>query len=194
MFQHTAARRRLPFTATTKIGSVLFQHTAARRRLPPTSARWRIIVSFNTQPPEGGCAFYQLLRSSHHVSTHSRPKAAATMQHSVYCCFRVSTHSRPKAAANRHASPFLHTTVSTHSRPKAAAAAQPRYALRIPCFNTQPPEGGCNQFFYQIPVFKVSTHSRPKAAATISLPSMTGSPVSTHSRPKAAAPTPTQPL
>ena len=56
------------------------------------------------------------------------------------------------------------------------------------CFNTQPPEGGCDNFFY----FKgaedgVSTHSRPKAAAN-HLDGLNSSiTVSTHSRPKAAA-------
>ena len=35
-FQHTAARRRLPFNKGFLINSPLFQHTAARRRLLPT--------------------------------------------------------------------------------------------------------------------------------------------------------------
>ena len=32
-----------------------FQHTAARRRLVLTSVWYSSLVSFNTQPPEGGC-------------------------------------------------------------------------------------------------------------------------------------------
>ena len=35
--------------------SEVFQHTAARRRLPGHRCRQRLPVGFNTQPPEGGC-------------------------------------------------------------------------------------------------------------------------------------------
>ena len=75
------------------------------------------------------------------VSTHSRPKAAATQFVHGFDTFNVSTHSRPKAAAFRkivmnRCGLFQHTAarrrlfkscigsdfvvVSTHSRPKAA--------------------------------------------------------------------------
>ena len=37
----------------------------------------RFTLSFNTQPPEGGCRVYVDLRRYGQVSTHSRPKAAA---------------------------------------------------------------------------------------------------------------------
>ena len=37
--------------------------------------------------------------------------------------------------------------VSTHSRPKAAACAYRGYPQTIFSFNTQPPEGGCGNFF-----------------------------------------------
>ena len=78
-----------------------FQHTAARRRL----ARRRHVAvwcehCFNTQPPEGGWGTFKIpanaLRS---VSTHSRPKAAGTLNIAGVCNYNpVSTHSRPKAA------------------------------------------------------------------------------------------------
>ena len=39
---------------------------------------------------------------------------------------------------------------------------------RLACFNTQPPEGGCAHFTLRLrPVVRVSTHSRPKAAAKL---------------------------
>ena len=34
-------------------------------------------ISFNTQPPEGGCTTFAVLMHDAQVSTHSRPKAAA---------------------------------------------------------------------------------------------------------------------
>jgi len=62
------------------LGTVkVFQHTAARRRL-------RLLFS---------SAF-----GSPFVSTHSRPKAAASQQLIFNFLQKVSTHSRPKAAAN----------------------------------------------------------------------------------------------
>jgi len=37
--------------------ATLFQHTAARRRLLRNNQFRRLLRRFNTQPPEGGCAF-----------------------------------------------------------------------------------------------------------------------------------------
>ena len=55
------------------------------------------------------------------VSTHSRPKAAASIDKDLSKATIVSTHSRPKAAAlGMHPIEWTHA-VSTHSRPKAAA-------------------------------------------------------------------------
>ena len=56
LFQHTAARRRLPDASSSTQSKRWFQHTAARRRLRPH------------------LLFYNCCTS---VSTHSRPKAAA---------------------------------------------------------------------------------------------------------------------
>ena len=55
----------------------MFQHTAARRRLPRSCASGWGVVGFNTQPPEGGCAANAPGFKAGIVSTHSRPKAAA---------------------------------------------------------------------------------------------------------------------
>ena len=122
----------------------------------------------------------------------------------------ISTHSRPKAAAGSFPDPLTSLKVSTHSRPKAAAIVDSLPTAYLSCFNTQPPEGGCaNCFFEREPVntfqhtaarrrlpvalsdvygkLKVSTHSRPKAAAHEPLQRRQYEDVSTHSRPKAAA-------
>ena len=57
LFQHTAARRRLPWLLQPVISiTAKFQHTAARRRLRNNNAKFSGLNScFNTQPPEGGC-------------------------------------------------------------------------------------------------------------------------------------------
>ena len=56
MFQHTAARRRLPENLRKGNALTLFQHTAARRRLLIKLPQGAAIKSFNTQPREGGCS------------------------------------------------------------------------------------------------------------------------------------------
>ena len=167
MFQHTAARRRLqileytgfkgnvvsthsrPKAAASGIKSTAltttFQHTAARRRLRIRLCQIKQrFASFNTQPPEGGCADFTTLGLVEGVSTHSRPKAAAIASaFAVANIPHVSTHSRPKAAASRVGMLAQQYAVSTHSRPKAAAFFSD-VMLRGTCsFNTQPPEGGC---------------------------------------------------
>ena len=190
MFQHTAARRRLPFFVTSGIhrlgvsthsrpkaaaataiereAKVLrFQHTAARRRLH--NPRRDI---------DNPCLFQ-------HTAARRRLHVCAI---EIHLPSMVSTHSRPKAAAPRGLRPnFL------------------RYG-----FNTQPPEGGCIfvhirlrgiiQFQHtaarrrlqrrkrQLELIRtVSTHSRPKAAAQTWKFASPVVMVSTHSRPKAAA-------
>ena len=79
MFQHTAARRRLRNAVIQVVLLPMFQHTAARRRLPIHQFFNWAITCFNTQPPEGGCPrFKRILNVNGQVSTHSRPKAAAS--------------------------------------------------------------------------------------------------------------------
>ena len=79
MFQHTAARRRLPIINNSLDEISMFQHTAARRRL--------LMVT------SGSSA------ASPRVSTHSRAEAAANVCLSLKKLERVSTHSRAEAAA-----------------------------------------------------------------------------------------------
>ena len=55
----------------------MFQHTAARRRLPRIPINPNHRTSFNTQPRGGGCAFYFYYFIWYPVSTHSRAEAAA---------------------------------------------------------------------------------------------------------------------
>ena len=56
----------------------LFQHAAARRRLFFQKKMAFELISFNTQPPEGGCLYRAGFFYDREVSTRSRPKAAVT--------------------------------------------------------------------------------------------------------------------
>ena len=211
VFQHTAARRRLGhhrhrpvrrsqrFNTQPPEGGWLtqvlsadagagFQHTAARRRLAPPSKKP------NPYRPFQHTAARRRLRRLHRVhpqlkfvSTHSRPKAAASCRAGRQRWYQVSTHSRPKAAAHASQTCPRRGVVSTHSRPKAAAPLSGLRVSVMSCFNTQPPEGGCEKFSKMFKKQKVSTHSRPKAAASATANRHSSPIVSTHSRPKAAA-------
>ena len=189
-----------------------FQHTAARRRLPFRENNNYTVTSFNTQPHGGGCFVFsnawgsvtsfqhtaarrRLPQSSQpqaaeqEVSTHSRTEAAASAVKFPFAILDVSTHSRPKATAQpAHWHPTT-WEVSTHSRPKATASCLVKKRLCANRFNTQPPEGDCRHLTNLGSTKKVvSTHSRPKATAPSANSMTCTSGVSTHSRPKATAP------
>ena len=123
MFQHTAARRRLPFMKAMFWEIDAFQHTAARRRLRSGSNfSSGNTKSFNTQPPEGGCSRRARFLFFAPVSTHSRPKAAAAYKgrfSNSYHCF--NTQPPEGGCILTKDGIFTATFVSTHSRPKAAA-------------------------------------------------------------------------
>ena len=55
------------------------------------------------------------------------------------------------------------------------------------CFNTQPPEGGCEVIMHHFIIDIVSTHSHPKVAAKADMQRLITRVVSTHSHPKVAA-------
>ena len=170
-----------------------FQHTAARRRLRRSMPPNTPCACFNTQPPEGGCRVGVVGVLGWVVSTHSRPKAAASCRASDYRntpCFNTQP---PEGGCGWPLSCTGSVTVSTHSRPKAAelrflnksgsrlfqhTAARRRLQSRhgqyrvVGGFNTQPPEGGCLQSQNSLPFAQVSTHSRPKAAEKFTPPKL----------------------
>ena len=85
------------------VDKCLFQHTAARRRLGQITCRFNAIIRrFNTQPPEGG--WINALRVSfnkslfQHTAARRRLRPPADVPKNRMA---VSTHSRPKAAASR---------------------------------------------------------------------------------------------
>ena len=122
MFQHTAARRRLPAKKILELLNQAFQHTAARRRL---------LSLFKS----GDVDFY--------VSTHSRPKAAATSKTTISKGIIVSTHSRPKAAATSNNIKYSCSKCFNTQPPEGGCPLGANFNKSPRSFNTQPPEGGC---------------------------------------------------
>ena len=141
-FQHTAARRRLP-PAWQRCSVAWFQHTAARRRLPARRAEMHALRVVSTHSrPKAAAAGGDVGGGGLRVSTHSRPKAAAHSAPAARRRLHVSTHSRPKAAAPRRRLPgsrwrFQHTAARRRLPPESSSQRPDT------CFNTQPPEGGC---------------------------------------------------
>ena len=79
------------------------------------------------------------------VSTHSRPKAAASGQPLQSPPRSLFQHTAARRRLHAEGQLLIQEIlVSTHSRPKAAALPDAAPALATLCFNTQPPEGGCN--------------------------------------------------
>ena len=110
----------------------------------------RQVKGFNTQPPEGGCSFCNALNLEvNKVSTHSHPKVAAGLdRHSELSNSRFNT--QPPEGGCFHFLAVIRTAqVSTHSHPKVAAVYLIHSIIGICSFNTQPPEGGCVQITVQ---------------------------------------------
>ena len=99
----------------------MFQHTAARRRLPFFTCHLLNQYSFNTQPPEGGWLHLRFMafRTNRFQHTAARRRLIGKTNLGVRRML-VSTHSRPKAAALETQTVDIGSNVSTHSRPKAA--------------------------------------------------------------------------
>ncbi len=122
-FQHTAARRRLPtFTALDNAGKNVSTHSHPKVAALDYFSHNHKILTFNTQPPEGGCTNSRENGSCRYLSTHSHPKVAA-----MGGLTRIGERS----------------LLSTHSHPKVAAQALDEEFGEGKAFNTQPPEGGC---------------------------------------------------
>ena len=148
VFQHTAARRRLH-----SCGSILLVNSWRFNTQPPeggciaTNTNLPICNSFNTQPPEGGCIHAGRVRilsltfqhtaarrrlqgkqiaqsSGRAVSTHSRPKAAASLCCNTQRITKCFNTQPPEGGCSPDPINYFEIApVSTHSRPKAAASS-----------------------------------------------------------------------
>ena len=167
MFQHTAARRRLH-----SCGSILLVNSWRFNTQPPeggciaTNTNLPICNSFNTQPPEGGCIHAGRVRilslTFQHTAARRRLQGKQIAQSSGRA---VSTHSRPKAAASLCCNTQRITKCFNTQPPEGGCDNQAVSKSSSAGFNTQPPEGGCSPNSTPKVFSCVSTHSRPKAAA-----------------------------
>ena len=163
-FQHTAARRRLPALENRWMTFLKFQHTAARRRLILHHQYDKYPQCFNTQPPEGGWSKQNRRTGKPMVFQHTAARRRLNLHISnpffLFPFQHTAARRRLYYARCRRGrlGKFQHTAA------RRRLSGSPERTEERPCFNTQPPEGGCSaQAEYQ-QSRSVSTHSRPKAA------------------------------
>ena len=188
LFQHTAARRRLP--ATTQECSC----RAGFNTQPPEGGCWQFCPGpasgqgFNTQPPEGGCVWVQPFLFHILCFNTQPPEGGCPLRSKCDCASSCFNTQPPEGGCRRSAAPGLRWwPVSTHSRPKAAAAwrtpsnSNSRFQHTAARRRLQAAWSNCSakaKFQHtaarrRLQVHKaiayglagVSTHSRPKAAA-----------------------------
>ena len=123
-------------------------------------------MSFNTQPPEGGCPFTSPLKLGD-VCFNTQPPEGGCDRLNVPALLRPSFNTQPpEGGCSVRILTTSHQAVSTHSHPKVAAICLLSKSHQSLGFNTQPPEGGCfAQWLGDTINPKVSTHSHPKVAA-----------------------------
>ena len=125
----------------------MFQHTAARRRLPwllpPISTSLK--VSTHSRPKAAACV-PSVYAISVFLFQHTAARRRLPGLNPLHCHHRKFQHTAARRRLLAHdKSPWLASSVSTHSRPKAAALLLGGRAHIRRGFNTQPPEGGCQR-------------------------------------------------
>ena len=126
----------------------MFQHTAARRRLPVKSSIIFLNLSVSTHSrAEAAAAYFLIALAAISVSTHSRAEAAAIKQVGFLDLLK-SFNTQPRGGGCDPVPVKSNGVfVSTHSRAEAAACITASVAAVSASFNTQPRGGGCSQLF-----------------------------------------------
>ena len=103
----------------------MFQHTAARRRLPAFNISPCLASSVSTHSrPKAAAVTFHLIKTQHLVSTHSRAEAAADGFGGYNTLTQVSTHSRAEAAARVDIDP-QNEWISFNTQPRGGGCAVP---------------------------------------------------------------------
>ena len=164
LFQHTAARRRLPALENRWMTFLKFQHTAARRRLILHHQYDKYPQCFNTQPPEGGWSKQNRRTGKPMVFQHTAARRRLNLHISNPFFLFPFQHTAARRRLTRGSHRQYKHPEFQHTAARRRLSGSPERTEERPCFNTQPPEGGCSaQAEYQ-QSRSVSTHSRPKAA------------------------------
>ena len=122
------------------------------------------LLSFNTQPPEGGCPSANCRTAEHSGFQHTAARRRLdTNQKCPAHCESFNTQP-PEGGCSRLKPSGCLTSVSTHSRPKAAAPTSSA-SIRLYEFQHTAARRRLVRRGRSGAASGVSTHSRPKAAA-----------------------------
>ena len=146
MFQHTAARRRLPKSQQTPvISSVVSTHSRAKAAaVQRVNTATKRPVSTHSRAKAAAFTTICLTRGEIAVSTHSRAKAAALVKQPIVNAKLTFQHT---AARRRLLSVTRSVIGSTEFQHTAARRRLQGYSFaqdKRVGFNTQPREGGCS--------------------------------------------------
>ena len=145
-FQHTATRRWLHLNRFyINFSLCVSTHSHPKVAATPKELADAVSDSFNTQPPEGGCVQIQTCLP-HSEGFNTQPPEGGCFadidDHSNF--INVSTHSHPKVAAVGWKTWHAALILFQHTATRRWLLQYLRIRIKIDCFNTQPPEGGCN--------------------------------------------------
>ena len=168
MFQHTAARRRLP-EKTRRCGltwavSTHSRSKAAAARLPTLTGTPK---RFNTQPLEGGCrwSMNKMLKDAG-FNTQPRGGGCPRFWLEPNATRGFNTQPRGGGCPPRPSTSAVSFSVSTHSRAEAAASRANSGGAGIKSFNTQPRGGGCPKGF-KVNVWSVCFNTQPRGGGCV---------------------------
>ena len=126
------------------------QHETSFNTQPPeggcehSKSHAKPIRCFNTQPPEGGCQSLEYtgspLRTFQHTTARRRLRGFLRLHNGEK---NVSTHNRPKAAASSSENLDSRSSSFNTQPPEGGCSKPLPTGLAQTRFNTQPPEGGC---------------------------------------------------
>ena len=102
------------------------------------------IRRFNTQPPEGGCIISSKRETKYKRFQHTAARRRLRITKCQLLQFSiVSTHSRPKAAATTFKMGISQFKSFNTQPPEGGCSVLISDSITPLSFNTQPPEGGC---------------------------------------------------
>ena len=146
---------------------------------------------FNTQPPEGGCLPFNICCSVHNEFQHTATRRWLPTTHCRLCCVQQFQHTATRRWLLRTMQKVQPIFGCFNTQPPEGGCQQRAGASVIQTsFNTQPPEGGCDRTFRCSPEVS-SFNTQPPEGGCFLLFSLIylAITVSTHSHPKVAATT-----
>ena len=122
--------------------SRVFQHTAARRRLPKRTTALHPRLGFNTQPPEGGCPWFKLAMHDDGMFQHTAARRRLSRLLPLTCALAMFQHTAARRRLHLFTNGIYDYQCFNTQPPEGGWPGLCAGRRLCVCFNTQPPEGG----------------------------------------------------